>query len=75
MLVGQCARCGLPASLGCTVCGRTFCRNDLDADERICSDCAAGQKNAKSPVGARSPPSRRLSPRPRVRSGSVIDTR
>ena len=63
MLVGQCARCGLPASLGCTLCGRTFCRNDLDADERICSDCAAGLKNAKSAVGARSPPSRRLAPR------------
>ncbi len=65
MLVGQCARCGLPASLGCTVCGRTFCRNDLDADERVCSDCAASLKNAKSPVSARTPPSRRLAGRPR----------
>lgn len=61
MLVGQCARCGMPASLGCTICGRTFCRNCLDADERVCSDCVAGQKAQKgSAVEARSPPSRRL---------------
>jgi hypothetical protein len=60
VLVGQCARCGMPASLGCTICGRTFCRSCLDADERICSDCAAGQKEHKGPVEARSPPSRRV---------------
>jgi hypothetical protein len=70
MLVGQCVRCGLPASLGCTVCGRTFCRADLDADERLCADCAVGVKNVKSPVGARGPPSRRLAPRPPALRGS-----
>jgi hypothetical protein len=64
VLVGQCARCGTPASLGCTVCGRTFCRSCLDADERMCADCVAGLKNAKSPVAARGPPSRRLVARP-----------
>ncbi len=68
MLVGQCARCGMPASLGCTICGRTFCRNCLDADERVCSDCAAGLKQQKSPVDARSPPSRRVV---RRRTGGV----
>lgn len=60
MLVGQCARCGMPAALACTICGRTFCRRCLDADERVCSDCLEGQKVAKSPVDQRSPPSRRL---------------
>ncbi len=50
----------MPATLGCTICGRTFCRNCLDADERICSDCASGQKQQKAgSVDARSPPSRR----------------
>lgn len=60
MFVGQCARCGMPASLGCTVCGRTFCRNCLDSDERMCSDCAAGLKQQKGSVEARAPPSRRM---------------
>lgn len=60
MLVGQCARCGMPASLGCTICGRTFCRNCLDADERVCSDCQANARQQKSPVEARAPPSRRV---------------
>jgi hypothetical protein len=60
MFVGQCARCGIPATLGCTICGRTFCRGCLDADERMCSDCVAGQRNVKSPVDARAPPSRRV---------------
>lgn len=60
MLVGQCARCGAPASLGCTVCGRTFCRNCLDSDERTCSDCVEVLKRAKSPVEARPPPSRQM---------------
>jgi hypothetical protein len=64
VLVGQCARCGSPASLGCTVCGRTFCRMCLDSDERMCSDCAAVQKtHHKSLVAPRSPPSRRISAR------------
>jgi hypothetical protein len=60
MLVGQCARCGVPASLGCTICGRTFCRNCLDADERVCADCLESLKHAKSPVQSRPPPSRRI---------------
>lgn len=60
MLVGQCARCGTPASLGCTVCGRTFCRKCLDSDERTCSDCLEVQKHAKSPIESRHPPSRRI---------------
>jgi len=64
MLVGQCARCGMPATLGCTICGRTFCRNCLDPDERICSDCAGAQRKMRNPVEARSPPSRRLLRRP-----------
>lgn len=71
MLVGQCARCGAPASLGCTVCGRTFCRACLDSEERMCSDCQTGQRNAKSPVAARVPPSRRLSARAHARVGRV----
>ncbi len=64
MLVGQCARCGSPASLGCTVCGRTFCRNCLDQDERICGDCVEMQKHAKSAVQSRPPPSRRIARNP-----------
>jgi hypothetical protein len=60
MLVGQCARCGAPASLGCTVCGRTFCRTCLDADERVCTDCLEVQKRSHGTVGGRSPPSRRF---------------
>ncbi len=60
MLVGQCASCGMPASLGCTVCGRTFCRKCLDADERICADCLRGQRQGRGPVESRPPPSRRL---------------
>jgi len=60
VFVGQCARCGIPATLGCTVCGRTFCRGCLDADERVCSDCAQALKQTKNPVEARSPPSRRV---------------
>ena len=66
MLVGQCASCGAPATLGCTICGRTFCRNCLDTEERMCSDCAAHLKQVKSPVDARPPPSRRISRRPPV---------
>ncbi len=69
MLVGQCARCGAPASLGCTVCGRTFCRGCLDSEERMCADCAAAQKNAKGPVAARIPPSRRIAGRAQARAG------
>jgi hypothetical protein len=64
VLVGSCAKCGLPASLGCTVCGRTFCRNDLDSEERVCADCAMALKNSKGPVAGRTPPSRRLTGRP-----------
>lgn len=60
MLVGQCSRCGKPAALACTVCGRTFCRDDLDADERICSDCAQVKRNPRSSVESRPPPSRPL---------------
>jgi protein-arginine kinase activator protein McsA len=60
MLVGQCARCGAPASLGCTVCGRTFCRTCLDSEERTCSDCLETQKQVKNPVESRPPPSRRI---------------
>ena len=64
MLVGQCARCGTPATLGCTICGRTFCRSCLDSDERVCSDCLEIQKHAKSPVQSRPPPSRRIARAP-----------
>ncbi|MGP8077900.1 MAG: hypothetical protein ACLQD8_06805 [Thermoplasmata archaeon] len=66
MLVGQCASCGAPATLGCTVCGRTFCRACLDSDERLCADCRLAQKQAKNPIEARSPPSRRVVRRPPV---------
>jgi hypothetical protein len=59
MLVGTCQRCGAPATLRCSFCGRTFCRNCLDADERMCPDCIAMQKAGKGPTGARLPPSRR----------------
>lgn len=60
MLVGSCQKCGLPASLRCTFCGRTFCRNCLDEDERMCADCRGLQKRVASPVGPRTPPSRRV---------------
>ena len=70
MLVGQCARCGAPATLGCTICGRTFCRSCLDFEERICSDCLDSQKHAKNPVEARPPPSRRIH-RPAARPGRI----
>ncbi|MCI4330475.1 MAG: hypothetical protein L3K19_01325 [Thermoplasmata archaeon] len=59
MLVGSCARCGAPATLRCTFCGRTFCHNCLDADERVCPECHAMQKKQKGPTGIRLPPSRR----------------
>ncbi len=68
MLVGQCASCGLPASLGCTICGRTFCRNCLDSDERVCADCQKSQRTARGPVELRPPPSRRV-----VRPGRPAD--
>jgi hypothetical protein len=60
VFVGQCARCGSPASLGCTVCGRTMCRTCLDPDERMCSECVTAMKHPKNPVEHRSPPSRRV---------------
>jgi hypothetical protein len=59
VLVSQCAKCGLPATLHCTICGRTFCRTCLDADERVCTDCLTLQKRARGVVGVRLPPSRR----------------
>jgi hypothetical protein len=64
VLVGQCASCGAPATLGCTICGRTFCRACLDSDERMCGDCRQAQKQVKSPIEARPPPSRRVVRRP-----------
>jgi hypothetical protein len=60
MLVGSCRRCGTPTTLHCVVCGRTICRNCLDADERVCPECAALQKRQKGPVGVSLPPSRRM---------------
>jgi hypothetical protein len=63
MLVGTCQRCGAPATLRCAFCGRTFCRDCLDADERMCPDCLAMQKSGKGPVGARVPPSRKIGAR------------
>ncbi|MGI0132547.1 MAG: hypothetical protein ACREDK_05580 [Thermoplasmata archaeon] len=59
MLVGSCHRCGAPATLRCSVCARTFCRNHLDADERICPDCAAFQKKQRGAPNLPAPPSRR----------------
>jgi len=70
VFVGQCARCGAPASLGCTVCGRTMCRQCLDSDERMCSDCATTLHRSKSPVEHRSPPSRKAHRAP-VMTGRV----
>jgi hypothetical protein len=60
MLVGTCARCGLPASLRCTLCGRTVCRDCLDEDERLCPECVQIRKKAKGPAGPPLPPSRRM---------------
>jgi hypothetical protein len=60
MLVGSCAKCGAPATLRCSLCGRTLCRNCLDADERICPDCQQMQKQSKATGGVRLPPSRRM---------------
>lgn len=39
MLIGQCYVCGKPAMLACPMCGRTVCRDDLDADGRLCRPC------------------------------------
>jgi hypothetical protein len=44
MLVGSCQKCGAPATLRCALCGRTFCRNCLDTDERLCSECLRQMK-------------------------------
>ncbi|HEV2520616.1 MAG TPA: hypothetical protein VGX00_08420 [Thermoplasmata archaeon] len=60
MLVGSCQNCGAPATLRCAFCGRTFCRNCLDSDERLCSECRALHKKALGPDGPRLPPSRRM---------------
>lgn len=60
MLVGSCQKCGAPATLRCTFCGRTFCRNCLDREERVCPDCLLMQKRSKGPVGSQLPPSRRI---------------
>ena len=60
VLVGQCAACGVPAALSCTICGRTFCRQHLDEEERVCHDCLHAQRNPKSAVEHRPPPSRKL---------------
>ena len=58
MLVGSCARCGTPTTLRCTFCGRTICKNCMDADERFCPDCVALQKKQKGVANVRLPPSR-----------------
>lgn len=55
MLVGSCQKCGAPATLRCALCGRTFCRNCLDSDERLCSQCLRLQKHPAGP-GPPSPP-------------------
>ena len=60
MFIGQCARCGSPAALACTVCGRTFCHGCLDEDERTCNDCLQTQRRGQSTVESRQPPSRRV---------------
>jgi hypothetical protein len=60
MLVGQCARCGSPATLRCTSCGQTFCRQCLDSEERVCPDCLALLKKPKGDLSVRTPPSRRM---------------
>lgn len=39
MLVGQCYVCGKPAMISCPMCGRTVCRQDMDADGRLCRPC------------------------------------
>jgi len=57
-LVGQCQRCGAPAHLRCTVCGRTLCVSCLDTEERICPDCVAVQKRQKGFPTVKHPPSR-----------------
>lgn len=66
MIVGQCATCGMPAALSCTLCGRTFCRSHLDEEERVCHDCAQARRNPKSAVENRPPPSRKLQKGPRA---------
>lgn len=63
MLVGSCARCGAPATLRCSLCGRTLCRNCLDPEERMCPECIQLQKKQKGSPGVPVPPSRRIAPR------------
>ncbi|HEV2166781.1 MAG TPA: hypothetical protein VGS23_07415 [Thermoplasmata archaeon] len=60
MLVGSCQKCGAPATLRCSFCGRTFCRNCLDTDERLCAECRSLHKRSEGPDGPRLPPSRRM---------------
>jgi hypothetical protein len=60
MLVGSCQKCGAPATLRCAFCGRTFCRNCLDTDERLCAECRGLHKKGEGVDGPRLPPSRRI---------------
>jgi hypothetical protein len=55
MLVGSCQKCGAPATLRCALCGRTFCRNCLDTDERLCSQCLRLRKHPDGPGRPSSP--------------------
>ncbi|MCI4335501.1 MAG: hypothetical protein L3K04_07755 [Thermoplasmata archaeon] len=57
-LVGQCRRCGNPASLRCTVCGRLLCRSCLDSEERICPECTEARRHQKGIPSVKHPPSR-----------------
>jgi hypothetical protein len=64
MLVGSCAQCGAPATLRCTICGRTYCHKCLDSDERRCADCQAMLKQQRGIPTPGHPPSRKITPRP-----------
>ncbi|MGI0151004.1 MAG: hypothetical protein ACREC5_03595 [Thermoplasmata archaeon] len=57
-LVGQCQKCGAPAHLRCSVCGRTLCSKCLDSDERICAECASVARSRKGLPSVKHPPSR-----------------
>ncbi len=66
IIVDRCHRCRMPASLRCSVCGLTVCTSCLDADERMCLDCAHLASNPSSPpVGH--PFSRKVGPKHHAR--------
>lgn len=49
MIVGQCIRCGRPATRACPLCGQLYCSEHMSATERVCADCAGGARRGRAP--------------------------